>query len=155
MTTLSLSAALLIVVAPYMNDPHWDAPIALVMSLATFATAPWAVGALWRHRSVASVAGALVAWLASAGWSFDAYWWARRGFYPDVWRENLAASSMLYLAAGLLWNLDWTPERKLHLAFRDPDWPAQRPPPPFRRIALPVLLVMAATAAALLLPFWL
>jgi hypothetical protein len=138
-----------------MSDPHWDAPVAMVMALLTFATAPWAVGALWRRRSVVECAAAVAAWLASAGWSFDLYWWARRGFYPDVWRENLLASSVLYLSAGLFWNLDWTEARGLHFAFLDEDWPPARPAPPFRRLALPVLLAMAAVTAVLLLPFWL
>jgi hypothetical protein len=34
------------------------------------------------------------------------YLWMRDGHYPVTWWANLLASSVLYLCAGLFWNLD-------------------------------------------------
>ena len=124
LATFAIAAAAITLIAPFTNDPNWDYPVSLIMSLLTFTTAPFAVGALWRRRDRASIFVAACAWLLSASWSFDWYWFARRGFYPDSWAMNLIASSCLYLAAGALWNLEWRKGRGTTFAFRDDDWPA-------------------------------
>jgi hypothetical protein len=51
---------------------------------------------------------ALCLWLFSASWSYDLYLLLRDGSYPVTWLANLFASSLLYLSAGLFWNLHWT-----------------------------------------------
>jgi hypothetical protein len=155
LATFAVAMLVLVVAGPYTGDCDWDAPVSVVMSALTFATAPYAVGELWRRRSAIGVAVASCSWMLSTSWSFDLYWFARRGFYPDSWLGNLLASSMLYLAAGLMWNLDWTPENRWMLAFRESDWPPSRPAASFRRLALPVLATMTIIGACLLLPFFL
>lgn len=145
LASFAVAAAGLTWMAPYTHDPNWDRPISIVMSLLTFATAPFAVAALWRRRDVLVAA---CAWLLSASWSFDWYWLARRGWYPDGWASNLVASSALYLTAGMLWNLDFRPGRGVRFAFRDDDWPAARASS-FREVAAPALVLMGATGGTL------
>jgi hypothetical protein len=152
--TFAVAALVLILAGPYTGDCDWDGPVSLLMSALTFATAPYTVGALWRRRSVVAVYVATCGMLLSASWSFDLYWFWRRGFYPDSWLGNLSASSALYLSAGLLWSLDWTPDDGWILAFRESVWPPLRAAPPFRRLALPVLTLMALVGAFVLLPFF-
>jgi hypothetical protein len=146
LATFAVAATGLTLMAPYTHDPNWDHTIAIAMSLLTFATAPFAVGALWRRRDVMV---ATCVWLLSASWSFDWYWYARRGFYPDGWASNLLASSVLYLAAGVLWNLEFSFLRGVGFGFRDPHWPAERPASSFGRVAAPALALMAATGGTI------
>jgi hypothetical protein len=98
-----------------------------VMSLCTFLTAPWALGTLFRLASgkAARADGyvAAVAWLFSASWSYDLWLLLRDGRYPDSWLSNLGASSVLYVAAGLMWSLDWREGRGVNFAFRREGWP--------------------------------
>jgi hypothetical protein len=149
LATFAISLAALAVAGPMTKDPYWDAGVTLLMSLACFATAPWAVGELARRGDRFL---ALVAWVWSASWSYDLYWVARRGFHPDDWLINFVISSFLYFSAGLLWNLDWSPLRGVHFSFRAPEWP--RPPATgFARVALPALGVMALVGACLFLPY--
>ena len=90
-----VAAVALTAVAPYTGDPTWDHTDAAFMAVATFLTAPWAVGTLWRalHGRVSrrQVPVAACLWLASASWSYDLYLYRRDGFYPATWASNLAA----------------------------------------------------------------
>jgi hypothetical protein len=118
----------LTLVAPYTGDPTWDYTDALFMSMLTFGTAPWAVGCLYRalrgnRRHPAELYVAACAWLFSASWSYDLYILLRDGFYPPSWLSNLGASSVLYLSAGLFWNLDWAPTRGVTFGFLEEIWP--------------------------------
>ena len=152
--TFVLAAAGLTVVAPYTGDPTWDYFDAAFQSVLTFLGAPWAVGTLhlrlrrraaWRQAYVAACL-----WLFSASWSYDVYILARDGRYPDTWLVNIAASSVLYMAAGLLWNLDWRPGRGVTFSFLEPGWPGVPPAPQFARLmgyALPFMLIAAASVA--------
>jgi hypothetical protein len=143
------AAAFLTTIAPYTQDRDWNYSVAILMSTLTFATAPWTVGVLWRRRPIGVVYVAVCVGLLSASWSFDWYWWVRRGFYPDCWLRSLCASSTLYLAAGLLWNLDWRPARGVTFAFRAADWPSDKRSAPFARVAAPAILLIAATGSIL------
>lgn len=151
--TATISATALVVAAPYMGDRDWDAGVALLMSVLTFTTAPWAIAELWRRRSRRAVYIAACAWLLSSSWSFDVYWYVRRGFYPDNWFGNMIASSVLYVAAGVLWNLDATDHGRWKLAFTNTDWPPRHSPVPFRRLAAPAIAMMALVGGAVFLPF--
>ena len=120
-------------------------------------SAPWAVGILYRAMrrqaewGVAYIAACL--WLFSASWSYDLYIVMRDGIYPPTWESNLYLSSVLYLLAGLFWNLDWTPERRLHLAFMQDGWPVANPNPVFTKLlwlALPLMLFVAILILAFL-----
>jgi hypothetical protein len=131
-------------------DTTWDAVDSIFMSVLTFLTAPWAVGILYRaFRKQTGWGEAYIAvclWLFSASWSYDLYIVLRDGVYPLTWQANLYLSSILYLMAGMLWNLDWTTERRLHFAFMKDDWPAPNPNPVFTKLlglALPIILFVA------------
>lgn len=113
--------------APYTGDPTWDAVDASFMSVLTFVTSPWAVGAIVRalrkQAPLWQLFPATAVWLFSASWSYDAYVWARDGRYPATWSSNLVASSVLYVCAGLLWSLAPDAKRGVTLAFFQPSWP--------------------------------
>lgn len=159
----SFSVALMgmVVVAPLSGDPTWDYVTGSVQSVLTFLTAPWAVGTLYRQlrglgvRSRSEVAVAVVAWLVSVSWFYDAYLYWRDGRYGSLWLENLWASSGLYFLAGVLWSLrPGTPEQPgllgARLAFADPDWPAREGS--HRRVAIVAFVVMGFTTL-LMSPF--
>jgi hypothetical protein len=81
-----------------------------------------------------------------------AYLLWRDGMYPITWLANLFASSILYLLAGMLWNLEWRPGRGATFGFLEADWPNPALRGGFRRLllyALPLMLL----ACALILPF--
>jgi hypothetical protein len=157
LVTFFLAAALMATVAPYTGDPTWDGPDALLMSALTYWTAPWSIGTLARlPRFRVGVRQAYVAiclWLLSASLSYDIYLWIRTGAYPDTSQLNLVASSGLYIAAGLFWNLEYRDHRAVHLAFLDTDWPRVARPCPFRRI-WPYAALVAIFVAMLLSPFF-
>jgi hypothetical protein len=154
--TFLISAIGLTVMAPYTGDPTWDYFDGAVMSILTFATAPWATGTLYRaiRREASWAHGyiALCVWMFSVSWFYDLYIYLRDGMYPDTWLPNIFLSSVLYVAAGLLWSLEWRPERGVVLQFTEPHWPERDAVPRFGRIvwfALPFMII----AAAVTLPF--
>jgi hypothetical protein len=157
LVTFAIAATLMTAVAPYSGDPTWDYTDGLTMSALTFWTAPWSIGTLARtlrfRPTPAQAFVALGLWLFSASLSYDLYLWLRDGIYPDTSQLNLVASSGLYLAAGLFWNLQHRPGRIIHFAFLDPDWPTTTAPRPFRRI-WPQALLVALLVALLLAPFF-
>lgn len=150
--TFAIAAVGMTVIAPYTGDPTWDFIDATFMSLLTFVSAPWAVGTLYRWLRGGEPAShayvALCLWLFSASWSYDLYIWWRDGSYPITWSANLFASSVLYVAAGLLWNLERQPARGVVFAFMATPWPAPASEKAaFRSVllhALPFMLLAAA-----------
>ncbi|NIM99365.1 MAG: hypothetical protein GTO24_15210 [candidate division Zixibacteria bacterium] len=148
--TFLIAAVGLTIIAPYTGDPTWDYVDASFMSILTFATAPWAVGTLYLAiRGKAMFAQAYVAiciWIFSASWSYDLYLVLRDGFYPVTWLPNMFASSVLYILAGLLWNLDWKEGRGVIFGFMEPSWPQVTDSPVFRKIlwfAIPFMVLAA------------
>jgi len=115
------------VVAPYTGDPTWDYIDAMFMSILAYCTAPWTVGTLYlsirgkRDFPVSYIA--LCIWLFSVSWSYDLYLLVRDGYYPITWLWNIPASSILYVAAGLFWSLEYIEGRGVIFGFMDPDWP--------------------------------
>lgn len=113
--TFAMATAGLTIIAPYSGDPTWDYVDALFMSILTFCGAPWVVGVIYlcarRRRSLTHLFVALCLGLFSVSWSYDFYILMRDGFYPATWFANIFASLSLYIPAGLLWNLDWRPNR--------------------------------------------
>ncbi len=149
-----VAAAGLALVAPYTGDPTWDRTDATFQSVLTYLGAPWAVGTLYlalRGRATAKAAYvAACAWLFGASWSYDLYILLRDGAYPPTWAANIAASSVLYLSAGLLWNLDWRPGRGVTFSFLEADWPAAAPAASFARVAgyaAPFMAIAALSVA--------
>ncbi len=143
-------------IAPYTGDPTWDYVDSIVMSVLTYLTAPWAVGAMYKvaRRRLAPSQGYVAAcvWMFTASWFYDLYILLRDGIYPGTWASNIVLSSILYAAAGMMWNLDWREGRGVFLAFVEEDWPSPNATPVFDKIfwwALPLM----ALAAAMMVPF--
>jgi hypothetical protein len=158
LVTFLVAATGLTLIAPYTGDPTWDYIDAAFMSALAFSTAPWVVGTFFRafrRRSDGPhvFIGAAV-WLFSASWSYDLYLLLRDGYYPVTWWANLVASSVLYLAAGLFWNLDWDAERGWTFGFTEEGWPRSQSGASFRRVLLPALLFMALISVVTLLFAW-
>jgi hypothetical protein len=132
-------------------DDTWDTVTGGGMSVLTYLTAPWAVGTAYlvamgqrpaRHGFIA-----LVACLFSASWFYDAWLLYRDGYYSPMWLPNLLLSPFLYVAGGLLWNLEVDGEGRPMFGFFRKDWPA---PPKHRQegrwlalVCLPPILIVA------------
>ncbi len=154
LATFVLATVLLAAAAPMSGDPTWDVPDAVGMAVLTFVTAPWTVGTLFlwirRRARLAQAFVAASAWMLSASWSYDLYILWRDRVYPAAWRDNIAASSILYLTAGLLWSLDWRQGRGVHLAFTEPGWPTAAPQGGvFTRVLPWALVLMVLVSAAM------
>ena len=145
--TFMISATGLALIAPYTGDPTWDYIDAMFMSLLTYCTAPWAIGVLFktlkRELSFKHAYVAFCVWLFSASWSYDLYILIRDGSYPITWLSNIFASSVLYILAGLLWNLDWRKDRGMIFSFMENDWPAASTHSVFPKVLLLALPIMA------------
>lgn len=158
LVAFALGGGLITFIAPYTDDPTWDRVNGFFMSVLCFATAPWTVGVLYRaarrRAGAAEVYVALCAWFLTASWSYDIYLFWRDGEYPLTWLPNLYASSLIYLCAGLFWNLEWRPDRGVIFSFMRPDWPAPSPSAaPLRLFFYALLLAVPALWATwLVLP---
>jgi hypothetical protein len=139
----------------FTDDETWDAVTGGGMSVLTFLTAPWALGLLfqvmvgrrpWRYALMAVV---LV--LFSSSWFYDGYLLWRDRSYTSRWSSNLLLSPIIYVAAGLLWNLEAKGRWGFRFAFVRQDWPS-RPTDtrflPLLLIALPFVLVAAFVLVA-------
>jgi hypothetical protein len=149
-------AALITLVAPYTGDPTWDRVDGFFMSVFCYASAPWVVATLFfavrRQRSFAEIYVAVCAWLFSASWSYDIYLVWRDGEYPGTWFANLFASSVIYLCAGMFWNLEWQAGRGVIFSFMRDHWPSRPAQSPVWRLAI-YAAVLAAPAIAAVLVF--
>jgi hypothetical protein len=155
LATFAIAAAGMMVVAPWTGDPTWDAWDAGFMALLTYLTAPWSVGTLFlalRRRAPAADAYlAACLWMFSASWSYDLYLVLRTGIYPGTWLTNIGLSSILYLCAGMMWNLEVRPGRGMTFGFLEPGWPEAPADRGFRRllpVAAPIMLLVAAMILA-------
>lgn len=156
LATFIIATSAFVILAPYTGDPTWDYYDAAFMSILTFITAPWAIGTLFRfikgQEKLKIAYVAVCAWMFSASWSYDIYLVFRDGFYPITWWSNILASSVLYVSAGLFWNLEYKQGRGVIFGFMDNNWPAADTSKGFNKIllyALPFMLL----AAAIFLPF--
>lgn len=154
LTAFAAGGLLITLVAPYTGDPTWDHVDGAFMSILCFTTAPWVVGVLYRlMRGKAGWAESYVAvcaWLFSASWSYDIYLVWRDGAYPATWLPNLFASSLIYLCAGLFWNLEWQPDRGVVFSFMRATWPTrQQVSSPWRLLLYAALFAAPAVWAVL------
>ena len=156
--TFLIAAISITTVAPFTHDPTWDYFDASLMSILTYLTAPYSVGtlarSLKRKGNASEIALSLAFWFLSASGSYDLYLFARDGEYPSTWSANIAPSSVLYILAGLLWNIDWTLEKKTHFSFTDQSWPQPNLGGSFKNIAwlaLPIMLAVAIMIGVFLL----
>lgn len=148
-------AALITLVAPYTGDPTWDWVDGLFMSVLCYTTAPWVVATMFfaaRARTTwDELYVAVCVWLFSASWSYDIYLVWRDGYYPNTWFANLFASSVIYLCAGLFWNLEWQAERGVIFSFMRERWPSRPANAPVWRFALYALIFAMPAIAAVLM----
>ena len=155
LATFVAGTALITLVAPYTGDPTWDYVDGFFMSVLCFTTAPWVAGTLFlaakRRVAPAEIHVALCTWLFSASWSYDAYLLWRDGRYPDTWFANLFASSVIYLSAGLFWNLEYVPSRGVIFSFMREGWPSRPQQAPVWRFALYALIFALPAIAAVLM----
>jgi hypothetical protein len=140
----------------YTNDETWDWVTGSSMAILTFLTAPWAIGLIyqvvagrrpWRYAIVA-----LALLLFSSSWFYDAYLLWRDGVYTSRWAGNLMLSPFIYVAAGLLWNMeakegeDFRENPGVRLSFVRADWP-KRPVDtrfgPIMFVSIPLILIAA------------
>ena len=156
LATFTIAAITMTVMAPYTGDPTWDYVDAAFMSAMTFLTAPWAVGTLFlalrRQASYSHAYIAVCLWMFSASWSYDVYILLKHGYYPATWAPNIVLSSILYFAAGMMWNLQRKVGRGVIFGFMEPGWPDPSYEIGFRQVAwlaLPFMLL----ASAMILPF--
>lgn len=159
LTSFGIAATGMVVVGPYTTDPTWDYIDAGFMSVLTFATAPWVMGVFYKllkgQVSIKQAYVAACAWLFSASWSYDIYILWRDGHYPNTWLPNIFAASVLYISAGLLWNLEWIPHRGTIFGFMREDWPAPQSQSGFGKLAwfaLPFMLIAAGSVLYFLIP---
>ena len=155
LATFAAGGALITLVAPYTGDPTWDRVDGFFMSVFCFTTAPWVVATLFfaarRRVGWTETYVAICAWLFSASWSYDIYLVWRDGEYPSTWFANLFASSVIYLAAGMFWNLEWQRGRGVIFTFMRGGWPS-RPAESafFRLIGYAAIFALPAIAAVLM-----
>jgi hypothetical protein len=70
---------------------------------------------------------AMIAMMFSSSWFYDGWLVIRDGYYPSTWLPNLLLSPVLYLAAGLLWNLEIDDNGKASFSFLRQNWPEISP----------------------------
>ena len=154
--TFAAAAVGLTLIAPISGDPTWDYFDAAMMSVLTFLTAPWAVAVIYRalrgRETAREVFIAACVWMFSASWCYDLYILLRDGSYPITWAANIAASSILYACAGMMWSLEWRSGRGVIFAFMAEDWPSGPQPGNFRRLALYAIPFMLLVSA-MIVPF--
>jgi hypothetical protein len=139
----------------YTDDETWDIVTGSGMSVLTFLTAPWALGLVfqvfvgrrcWRYLLVAA---ALL--LFSSSWFYDGYLLWRDGAYTTRWVGNLVLSPIIYVAAGLLWNLEAKGHWGFRLSFVRSDWPS-RPADtrflPLILVSIPLIVIAAFVLVA-------
>jgi hypothetical protein len=134
----------------FTDDETWDVVTGSGMSILTYLTAAWAVGLFWQVREGRRPARYLVVALAlslfSSSWFYDGYLLWRDGAYTSRWWSNLVLSSIIYLSAGLLWNLEVKPGGGVTLAFLRESWPTPPADRGFRSlilVAIPLILIAA------------
>lgn len=139
----------------FTDDETWDVVTGAGMSVLTFVTAPWALGlfyqVLTRKRSLRYLIVAIAACLFSSSWFYDGYLLMRDGSYTPRWLGNLLLSPIIYMAAGLLWNLEARVEGGFRFSFVRADWP--KPPVdksfrPLLIVCIPLILIAAFVLVA-------
>jgi hypothetical protein len=140
----------------FTNDETWDVVTGSGMAVLTFLTAPWAVGVTYQvfvgRRPGRYLIVALALMLFSSSWFYDGYLLLRDGGYTRRWLGNLMLSPIIYVAAGLLWNLEARGGSGFHsdsgfrLSFVREDWPS-RPVDmrfgPIMYVSVPFILIAA------------
>ena len=139
----------------YTDDETWDLVTGAGMSILTFVTAPWSLGLFYQvlkgRRAPRYLIVSIVLCLFASSWFYDGYLYLRDGHYTSRWLSNLLLLPIIYIAAGLLWNLEAKEDGGFSLAFLRSDWPKASLNNSFRPlllISLPLILVAAYVLVA-------
>jgi len=156
--TFVIAASGMTIIAPLTGDPTWDYFDAAFMSILTFLTAPWSVGTLYlafqRKVKLSHAYIAVCVWMFSASWAYDVYILIKHDYYPPTWLPNIILSSILYVAAGTMWNLQQKDGRGVVFGFMEPGWPDANRELGFRQIgwfALPIMILVTLMIAPFIL----
>jgi len=68
-------------------------------------TAPWAVGTRYLALKGQANMAHVYVWMISVSWAYDVYILRKHEYYQPTWLPNIVLFSILYFAAGLMWNL--------------------------------------------------
>ncbi|HEY8027854.1 MAG TPA: hypothetical protein VIF60_25170 [Burkholderiaceae bacterium] len=146
----------------YTNDETWDVITGSGMSVLTFFTAPWAIGLFFQvaagRRALRYMIVVIALTLFSSSWFYDGYLLWRDGSYTHRWLGNLMLSPIIYMTAGLFWNLestgngDFFARSSFRFAFVRHDWPSRPDDTRFAPIAL-VSMPLVLLAAYVLVGF--
>jgi hypothetical protein len=145
----------------FTNDETWDVVTGSGMAILTFLTAPWVVGLIYQvfvgRRPVRYLIVGVALLLFSSSWFYDAYLLWRDGQYTPRWAGNLMLSPFIYVAAGMLWNLEAKDGGDFHhhsssrLSFVRVDWP-KRPVDtrfgPLVLVSIPFIVIAAFVLVA-------
>lgn len=155
LATFLVSGALVTFIAPYTGDPTWDRVDGFFMSVFCYASAPWVVAVVYefarRKASLVELYVAVIALMFSASWSYDIYLVWRDGAYPITWAPNIVASGVIYVSAGLFWNLEWQAGRGVIFSFMRDGWPSRPAVSTPWRFVVPGLIFAAPVIAAILM----
>lgn len=115
----------------FTDDETWDVVTGSGMSILTFLFAPWSIGVAYQactgRKPLRYLLVALVLMLFASSWFYDGYLLLRDKAYTVRWLGNLMLSPFIFIAAGLLWNLEAKApgeHRVSQFAFVKPDWPS-------------------------------
>ena len=139
----------------FTDDETWDITTGGVMSILTFLSAPWALGLVYqvlkRKRAKRYLLVAIALCLFSSSWFYDAYLYLRDGHYGARWLGNLMLSPIMYVSAGLLWNLE-AKNVFASFSFFRPDWPM---PPLDKSIRplIPIAIVLMLFVGSMLMSY--
>lgn len=113
--TLFLALAYYIWGAYHYQCPTWDIPVSIIMGLLTFIFAPWTVNSIYylvKHKPTKWLIKLILCGMiiyACASGSYELYNWWNLGYHPPpTYWVNLYYSSLMFLAAGMVWRFEGT-----------------------------------------------
>ncbi len=158
LVTFVIALAAFNLAAPFSGDPSWDYTDSIFMSILTYTTAPWAIGVIYRcflgKVSWVQLYVAMCTALFSFSWSYDLYLLFRDGAYTDLWLANLKLSALVYIAAGLMWNLIWKEDRGVIFGFMADDWLVEEENHQFSKVVLFVVPFVLFVGVLILAFVW-
>tara|TARA_Y100000294_G_C8434516_1_gene288198 strand:- start:44 stop:691 length:648 start_codon:yes stop_codon:yes gene_type:complete len=113
-------------IGPFSGDPTWDLYTSSAMSILTYLSAPWSIGIFYKFlknkSNKTTLFIAFIALMFSVSWCYDWYLVIKQGSYPETWFANIFLSSIVYIAAGLYWNIEFRLTKGITIAFLYDDW---------------------------------
>jgi hypothetical protein len=140
----------------FTDDETWDIATGGGMSILTFLTAPWCLGLVYQvlkgKRAPQYLLVAIALCLFSSSWCYDAYLYLRDGHYTTRWLGNLILSPIMYVCAGLLWNLEAKNYFFATFSFLRSDWPMPPSNNSFRPL-LPIAITLILFVGSMLISY--